>query len=65
MKRTAVKLKDIPEAILPFINVHGKDNTQAHYNGHVIESVFIFRDKYRVYCKGEYRLDGDTEIDVY
>ena len=69
MNKQTVKLKDIPEAILPFINLNTDarqgHNVQAYYNGISIKSIFLFRGLYRTYTKGEYRLDGDTEIEIY
>ena len=69
MNKNVIKLKDIPEALLPFINLNtdarSGHNVQAYYNGRPIESIFLFRGMYRTYTKGEYRLDGDTEIEIY
>ena len=69
MKET-MELKNIPEAIMPFINDKNNEmfSTKAYLRGLLVKRIYIMRDQIRVSTeKGEYRypMDSDVIIEMY
>ena len=65
MKKTIVKLQDIPDAIIPVIRT--TDNNSIWYEGKPVKYIHKHENTYRIYCTGghfgEYRTeDGSIEI---
>ena len=70
MEKTTVKIREIPNVVLPVVCKHfiGGER-KAYLNGIEMEEIFIFRgNQYRVNTKqGQFRydLDTDQEIEIY
>jgi len=62
MKTGEVKLRDIPQVLLPVITSNKK--AKLWLNGNIVEEIFIFRDsQYRINTdRGQFRYDLDTDL---
>ena len=70
MTKETVQLKDIPDALLPFIK--DQDGAHVYCNGGRVKSIFKMRDTYRIYIdkqsieggSGEYRYKN-ANIEIF
>ena len=61
MEVRSIKIKDIPEILLPVTT--STKNATLWLNGNEVQEIFIFRDRFRVNTnRGQYRYGLDTEM---
>jgi len=61
----SIKIKDIPEILLPIIT--STKNATLWLNGNEVQEIFIFRDRFRVSTNRwqyEYELDTEMKLDI-